>query len=105
MQWNAQVLGGLLKQVVAARLNRPQPPNSVAYKVKALEKSMHPDIRQGLILDEVTEFIRLPRFDASRDRMVTGVSLGSEVVSQLQQYVATIAEHYPSNPCTLLCAA
>ena len=101
VDWNVEVLVRLLKQIVAQRAAVYQ--NSL--KLQLSSSSSEPcdaKIKKGdTFLDEVKEIIELPRFDASVARNqqdVDEVTLPTEAVLELKDYVMVIASLYRQNP-------
>ena len=92
IDWQTDLLLRLLTQIVAGR------------EASSSEPIKNPDQlinRKDTVLEEVSECIFLPKFDpkAAKARVrPDAVELPSEVVSQLREYVALIAERYRSNP-------
>ena len=91
--WNCDVLLRLLRQIVATRENAPVSP-----EVGFLEKSIGNG--SSVVLDEVEEFISLPKFSNSALMKMdpNKVELSREVVTQLREYVTAIASLYHENP-------
>jgi class 3 adenylate cyclase len=97
IEWNVHVLADLLKQIDINQRAKGKTPVLIS----------NPDTRfeggNESILDEVQEIITLPRFDKSDAEDVLedkekSVELSDEVMSQLYNYVATIASLYRDNP-------
>jgi class 3 adenylate cyclase len=97
IEWNVNVLADLLKQIDISQHATGKSPVLIS----------SPDTRfeggNESILDEVQEIITLPRFDKSDAEDVLEdkekcVELSDEVMSQLHNYVATIASLYRDNP-------
>lgn len=94
VDWNAQVLSGLLKKILARR--------------KALGKSSSQTIvaggassSNGMVLDEVQAIIEFPEFDGKVIRSqvdLETVKLDSNVVSQLHMLITEVASMYRKNP-------
>lgn len=95
IDWNVDVLQGLLKAIVARR---------EASTVKKGKKStvVNENIFQPAdgetVLDEVSEIIELPEFNvAKKQEDPESVVLPREVVMQLQDFVTCIADLYHEN--------
>jgi hypothetical protein len=101
VDWNADLLCRLLKQVVAHnQLNRESHSKSTHYR--ALHASNAKTfIGRSAGIDEVVEVIELPesRFVSVRNLIVAGcsITLESTVVEQVRLYVKSIADLYPNN--------
>jgi hypothetical protein len=96
IDWNTEVLKGLLKNVVAMRDPRPTNKKQRASRLhKSLKVDRGPD---STVLDEVCEIIKLPGNTAQYKQNPEEVELSAEVVSQLRDYVKSIAEMYRDNP-------
>lgn len=80
------------------------PPSEADYlKSKELEIKMLPQHRWSKVIDEVTEYIDLPLYDAAWSSTdVASVELPVVVKEQLHEFVTTIAGMYNSNPCKWL---
>lgn len=91
VQWNVQVLYGLLQQIVASRSPT---------KRKTLQPSQ--DLFPGKNpLDEVKEIVTLPEF-CSRTAIIrredVAIEMDGQVRQQLDAYVSSIADKYRNNP-------
>jgi len=95
VNWTTEVLRKLLKEVVARReLNKR---SDVAADATNLKYFTSPG---KTVLEEVTEVIALPRFDAkvvAKQQSASSIRLGEEVETQLHSYVTNIAYMYRSN--------
>ena len=91
VQWNVEVLSSLLCGIVARR-------DAWAGRPKPLEQAKLAGRKRGnMVLDEVSEVISLPSFDASVTKTGAGpstIQLDVDVVAQLQDLVRTIASMY-----------
>jgi hypothetical protein len=92
--WNVEVLLRLLKQVVAGRNSASLELNDPA--VHQLEREVG---RGSTVLDEVVEFVSLPKFSQAAKMFVDPkhVQLDQEVVSQLREYIEVVASLYQGN--------
>ncbi len=96
VDWQVEILTKLIRQIVAHR--------NVASKSSALETAPRPMkiCHDGnTILDEVKEIIEFPEFDAeivSKQQNPDSITLNSDVVAQLRDYVRNIAAAYHQNP-------
>jgi 3'5'-cyclic nucleotide phosphodiesterase len=96
VEWNADVLLRLLKQIVARRLSctkskslKNDSPNEERF---ASEDTTH-------VLDEVKEIITLPGFEEIQySENPDDVVISDEVVKQLRSFVTNIAMMYRANP-------
>jgi hypothetical protein len=93
VEWNVDVLIGLRKQI-AARSGPPPKPHA-EYMAESSSKMGE------TVLDEVREIIALPKFDAEtaeKQDDVDSIEIDEKVVSQLSNYVSSIAAMYQDNP-------
>ena len=89
VDWNVEVLSHLLKRIVAVNVAK----GKVSQNLKSISTS------KGAItvLDEVSEVIRLPGFDAKlagKELDPSSIELDKEVVQQLRLLVSAIAAGY-----------
>lgn len=96
VQWNAEVLGQLLQQILAARdASAPIDPKSA---VETSEK----EIGKGVtVLEEFVPIISLPEVamdDLKKRRDPKSVRLSESARSQLHTYLSIVAGMYPPNP-------
>ena len=97
VDWNVDVLQRLLKLIIAKRSARAHPKASET-AIANVERQIG---RKGIVLDEVTEIVTLPKFDANvaRNQMdPSKVQIPPAVVAQLREYVKSIACTYRDNP-------
>lgn len=93
--WNCDILAKLLTQIVARRESRRTDPDPVA-EIRKLEEQYGSN---RYVLSEVQEIVRLPKFEADSQRVDPwSVQLSEEVLSQLKDYVQTLAAMYRDNP-------
>lgn len=105
IDWNVQILSGLLKRIVAwreattgevANTPRPRRGKRVVQEDLVFEK---PDGQNAL--DEIVEIIPLASSAPSNDKLsgidITGVELSIKVENQLREYVTMIACMYRDN--------
>jgi len=93
--WNCDILAKLLTQIVARRESRRTDPDPVA-DIRKLEEQYGSN---RYVLSEVQEIVRLPKFEADSQRVDPwSVQLSEEVLSQLKDYVQTLAAMYRDNP-------
>jgi Adenylate and Guanylate cyclase catalytic domain len=104
IEWNAEVLIRILKEVVARRgvIQRRNSGNMANHQSLALRENeiMNP-IDNETVLDEVKEIIQLPEYDslaARNDQSVETIELGSKVEEQLRAYLLSIGTGYRDNP-------
>jgi len=96
IDWNVEILIRLLREIEAQRSATTRK-NSI--RRSANETVLHPAEGQT-VLDEVSEIITLPKFDArlmSQDP--DDVVLDKSVFDQLHDYVKKVASGYRDNPC------
>eukprot|EP00980_Cylindrotheca_fusiformis_P009111 scaffold1976_cov86-Cylindrotheca_fusiformis.AAC.1 len=94
VEWNVEVLGKLLQQVIASRGGMV---NDIEYLSRA-ERSIGRD--GGTVLDEFTPIIPLKRFDVGdlrARRRPSSIDIGDEAKSQLRSYLSEIAGMYREN--------
>lgn len=92
VNWITDLFIEPVKKLIARRPARPARFGTVAYK---------PAMEYETYLDEVAEAIILPRFSAksfSKTSDFRKVQIDEEVVTQLRDYVGTIAASYNANP-------
>lgn len=100
VDWNVEILGKLLKEIVARRAKakrKTSNENSVQLEAESLALRR----RGTTVLEEVQEIIKLPKFDANTaktDADIESIQLDKAVVSQLQKYVQMVAKMYQDNP-------
>lgn len=97
VSWNVDILGKLLKQVVARRLT-----NSKMLSSHVDRKSQRAKAKKGSRpFDEVVDVLSLPRFDADNFKKHVDpetVELPKAAVSQLVEYITQIEKLYNANP-------
>jgi Adenylate and Guanylate cyclase catalytic domain len=90
IDWNVDVLTALLRQIIAQRKAKRTP-------TEDLNLTFH---KEGTVLEEITEIIRLPQF-APDDTLVDldheEIELDELVESQLREYVTMVACMYRDN--------
>ena len=93
IDWNVELLAGLLKHIEAQRRD---------LRMRSKEGAPTMELKGGsTALDEVTEIITLPQFKNKPNKKKTrpeDVELTMEVITQLRDYVTTIASMYRDNP-------
>lgn len=95
VDWNVEVLSGLLKKIVARRRSTGKEPGDLrASTMRACENSI-------MVLEEVQEIIALPPFDGST--IITqvdpdSIQLEKEVINELSILVTKVAAMYRQNP-------
>jgi hypothetical protein len=109
MGWNVDVLLRILKQIAAVR---SRPPSKQNTKQISAAKSGPPSRRHSkhavqtssttgeTVLDEVTEIISLPKFEAETAEKLEGVEsieIDEKVFAQLNSFVSSIAAMYQDN--------
>jgi hypothetical protein len=113
VDWNADILGQLLRLVIAkrnasdvkqngcmrggkARATRTDVPTTIGR-----ENSSRNQECRGNVLDEVKEIIDLPKFDAAAAHYredLASIELKPTILAQLHEYVSCIAAMYNRNP-------
>ena len=93
IDWITELCQVCIKKIVAMRRKSitPRERSSIVYHLEPNKTS----------LDEVAEVINLPSFDAKAASKVKGhksIELDMVVVSQIREYVSTIASMYKNNP-------
>lgn len=100
IEWNVDVLLRLLKQIVARRRAMGET-NSSGAKANETQFELHHAESGKTAIDEVKEIITLPKFDgkvAMRQEDPDSITLPTEVIDQLYDYVSNIAAIYNENP-------
>jgi len=94
VDWNVDVLIRLLKKVIAKRLSQ-------SGRLLVSNEDFESNQASSVPIDEVTEIIALPSFDAesAKDQIdPNAIELDEEVVCQLRDFVIGIASMYRDNP-------
>eukprot|EP00339_Tiarina_fusa_P025852 CAMPEP_0117000886 /NCGR_PEP_ID=MMETSP0472-20121206/3077_1 /TAXON_ID=693140 ORGANISM="Tiarina fusus, Strain LIS" /NCGR_SAMPLE_ID=MMETSP0472 /ASSEMBLY_ACC=CAM_ASM_000603 /LENGTH=1264 /DNA_ID=CAMNT_0004700725 /DNA_START=238 /DNA_END=4032 /DNA_ORIENTATION=+ len=96
IDWNVELLSDLLKQIEARRRDAKK---YSKYKGKSLPTPKMELQGGSTALDEVTEIVALPQVEVQTKKRTraSDVELSPEVVSQLRDYVTTIASMYRPN--------
>ena len=93
IDWNVELLAGLLRQIEAQRRD---------LRLRSRDGAPTMELKGGsTALDEVTEIITLPQLQQGAKGKRTrpeDVELSVEVITQLRDYVTTIASMYRDNP-------
>ena len=98
VHWNAQLLGGLIKQIEAERQALRIVADSEE-ELRDLEKMIQTGNGNKTVLDEVVEIVNLPNFNAHARRPdPNSIKLPPEAMAQLSTYIAGIADMYQANP-------
>jgi hypothetical protein len=96
IDWNVAILTGLLKKIQARRGQEASEPSA------SHQESISGSIMTcGNPFGEVKEVVQLPTFHAATNLTIVdpeSTSLDSQVVGQLEHYVAKIASMYPDHP-------
>ena len=95
VNWNVEVLSAPLKQIAARRAQSKSKPKTPPEKLRLAQKRYSDNT-----LDEVREIISLPKFDPKATGVedeVDDVQLDPEAISQLRDYVQTVASLYHEN--------
>jgi hypothetical protein len=95
IDWQADVLHRLLKQIVAKRIHEGR-------KVKS-NGDINFNTNEGeTVLDEVKEIITLPQSKSAHVTYdINSIFLDPKVTKQLTDYVTVVASMYRDNPCKL----
>ena len=102
VDYNVNLLASYLKQIEARRIDAADGNNGFMkqFGQKDLPTLSHKD--GSTALDEVTEFVRLPKFDdhkrGKKKTSPSSVQLDPMVLMELKDYVTTIASMYRDNP-------
>lgn len=98
--WTAEVMSGLLKEIVTSRKNAGTPRAS-RENLRVLERKVSLNSQAGkrTVIDEVQEIIELPDFHTkkTKTRKVCVVPLDQQVLQELRNYIRTIALLYNDN--------
>jgi class 3 adenylate cyclase len=95
--WNVEILKKLLQQLIAKRNDLPNGKNYDAVLTKKEDELR----RRTNCLDEVTEIIHLPKFNARAHRNrgnLSKIEIPEVVMEQLKRYVAAVAAMHRANP-------
>jgi hypothetical protein len=112
ISWNVDVLLRLLKQIAATRsgqhadhlslLKQIAPTRSKSPSKQNVERvARRSSVTDTTVLDEVTDIISLPKFDAKTAEKledVDSIEIDEEVIVQLGSFVSSIAAMYQDNP-------
>lgn len=102
VEWNVEILYGLLKKVVAGRDHgRPKLSKGNGVALLMREEEMRLNSKCGSILDEVVDAIEMPRFDPRMARRLfesESLSLEPIVKTQLHEFVLRISSMYRDLP-------
>jgi class 3 adenylate cyclase len=92
VEWNVELLLGLLKSVVAYRI-------ASGVQSTDFSREIEENVAGDSVLDEIKMAIAMPQFDAAVAARAaeSGVKLAPEVETELCQYVAAIASGYLKN--------
>jgi 3'5'-cyclic nucleotide phosphodiesterase len=92
VEWNADILLRLLRQVTANRQSVGVPSDSID-DMKVAEDNLIK--RGGIVFDELADTISLPAYDSRAHKQDAGsIHVDQAVASQLRHYVASIASMY-----------
>lgn len=99
IDWNVDILLGLLKQMAIRRATEPA--STISFDGRDL--ALRDNLDNGkTVLDEVAEIITLPTFDPQLSGQsppkVDQIEIDSQVKEQLRNYVTAIASMYRDNP-------
>jgi class 3 adenylate cyclase len=98
VDWNSEVLGRLMQQIVAKRNASSKVTTFEASSTRISSAKILPV--GATVLDEVKEIIELPEFDAAAVRnqeKPESIEMNDVVPSQLREYVFTVATMYHEN--------
>jgi class 3 adenylate cyclase len=98
IDWNAEVLTPLLREMVALREASGIEATPEA-ELKTLESAKLRS--ENSVIEEVQEIVTLPVFNADNAKKMKDpelVDLGDEVIAQLTEYVTVVSAMYRSNP-------
>lgn len=93
IEWNADLLQGLLQKIVAKRAST----NQKTRTGKAVGDESHQDSQLVQFVQEITEVIDMPEFDERKASDPNLIDLGQKAQAQLRAYVAFIASLYNDN--------
>jgi class 3 adenylate cyclase len=98
VNWNSEVLGRLMRQIVAKRNASSKVTTFEASSMGISSATILPV--GATVLDEVKDFIELPEFDAAvvrNQEEPESIEMNDVVPSQLREYVFTVATMYHEN--------
>lgn len=91
IDWNVDVLLGLLKKVVAMRSDESKKPTRKLAKLRIERENA------VMVIDEVKEVIDIRGVKSNFKRDPESIELGSVVAAQLRDFVTVISQHYRPN--------
>lgn len=91
IDWNVDVLLGLLKKVVAMRSDESKKPTRKLAKLRIERENGE------MVIDEVKEVIDIRGVKSTYKRDPESIELGSVVAAQLRDFVTVISQHYRPN--------
>jgi hypothetical protein len=94
INWNVDLLSGILKEIVASRKSMKTVPDSDAV-LSALESKGE---SQENVISEVKEIIQLPGYRKCRQVDPESIQLQSKAVEQLRKFIECVAALYHDNP-------
>jgi class 3 adenylate cyclase len=101
VNWNVEVLYSLLEKVVASRTAKQRPQDLTIIETNMVDGHL----ANGLVIDEMTEVLRLPAFDEDRVRSTLQPTAAASlrermpyVKEQLHDYISNIANLYRDVP-------
>ena len=99
VDWNADILAGLLKQIVAHRRNAKH------QRATLMSPAQHPSkalletkVLTPMVIEEVAEIIELPEYASGRKVDLSKIELDAVVLKEILDYVKTICSMYHDNP-------
>ena len=94
VNWNADVLAKLLKQIIARR-------KALGHKLSSIIPVADPALKEGTVINEVAEIIHLPEYNAKAAGIEANpddIELDPHIYDQIQNLVTQFAFSYNSNP-------
>lgn len=95
VEWNLDMLTGILKDIVARRVSVGAVPDADVSLTDLENKSRS---TKGDVLSEVQEIIKLPAFWKGTRKSVESMKIDKKVVEQLHLLIRSIAQRYHANP-------
>ena len=96
IDWNVDVLVNLLERIERFRQAIKVVPDP-SEKLAELEKQIREGHAHSTVIDEVVEMVELPHYQGSGTILEGPIQLRPEVLTQLREYVSTVALMYNDN--------
>ena len=98
IDWNVEVLLQHLQPVVNSRVGKRSPTKATEANVRKAEQIILQG-REGIIVDEMTQILDMPDFDAATAlAMSQNVAISPRVKQQLKEFVVMVSSTYRNTP-------